>query len=108
MKLVVTNPLCSKFLERGCFNFTAEHFRDAESCVIEQHDQNVRRVGRQSLWLSRPLHRRILQQRLDDTLHRYRRKWQHTAIILTAGDRVDDDEFKQNKKKGSHHDEQPV
>ena len=84
VKRVVAKSFFGQFRKSRRVHFAAERFGNTKARVIQQHDQNVRSICRQSLRLLRPLHRGILQPWLCDAVHGRGRKGQHAANTILS------------------------
>ena len=49
--------------------------------VVQQDDEDVRRVLGQMVRLHAPMHRRVLQSRLGDAGRRRRREWENGTVV---------------------------
>ena len=83
---VVAKALIGELAQRGRVDLAAERVRDTEADVIEQHDEDIRRVLGQALRRRGPFHRGVLEARLHHALHRRPGKRQHGAVIGSGGE----------------------
>ena len=78
---VVAHPLIGELAQRRRVDLAAERRRLAETDVIEQDDEHVRRVRLEVPGLRAALVHRVLQPRLGDACRGHRRKWQDAAVV---------------------------
>src|SRR5438552_1029385 len=79
MKSVVTKSLGGELVERRRSNGPAKRGRIAESCIVNQHEKNVRRVRRSFHWMSKSRFRSF-QRTFRDPLEQLGPTRQHRSV----------------------------
>ena len=80
MEAVVGDPFLDDAVHRRGLDFAAEGGRQAGAGVVDQHDEDVRRIGGKPARLNAPLVDRFLHRAAGDA--RRRRRWERQGILL--------------------------